>query len=79
MRKKLFQLIIMTGVVLWIGIISPEIFIDAGTGCVADENGNSISREEAREFLEKFFLNVESEEFDENTEVIFKSKLFEMF
>ena len=79
MNKRLFQIIIMTGVVLWIGIISPEIFIDAGTGCVADENGRNISREEAREVLEKIFWYDEVSDLDDDTEILFKYKLFELF
>ena len=79
MNKRLFQIIIMTGVVLWIGIISPEIFIDAGTGCVADENGRNISREEAREVLEKIFWYDEVSDLDDDTEILFKYKLFERF
>ena len=79
MNKKLFQFIIMTGIVLWIGIISPEIFIDAGTGCVTDENGNNISREEAREILEKIFGYDESSDFDDDTDFVFKCKMFELF
>ena len=70
---------IMTGIVLWIGIICPEIFIDAGTGCMADENGNSISRKEAAKVLENYFLNSENRDFNDDVEVVFKFKLFEIF
>lgn len=79
MKNKFFQLMIMTGIVLWIGIISPEIFIDAGTGCLADENGNSISRKEAAKVLENYFLNSENRDFNDDVEVVFKFKLFEIF
>ena len=79
MKNKFFQLMIMTGIVLWIGIISAEFFIDAGTGCMADEYGYSFCRKEAAKVVENYFLNSENRDFNDDVEVVFKFKLFEIF
>ena len=49
--------ILMLGVVLWIGALSPEIFIDSTGGCVFDADGNELNRKEAQEFIESYFYN----------------------
>ena len=56
-----------------------QILVCAGTGCMADENGNSISRKEAEKVLENYFLNSENRDFNDDVEVVFKFKLFEIF
>lgn len=47
--------ILMLGVVLWIGTLSPEIFIDTTAGCIFDENGEALDKEEAQEFMQSYF------------------------
>ncbi|MDE7207066.1 MAG: hypothetical protein K2N90_07920 [Lachnospiraceae bacterium] len=49
------NMILMLGAVLWIGALSPEIFIDTTNGCIFDENGNELNRDEAQEFMESYF------------------------
>ena len=51
------NMLIMLGVVLWIGALSPEIFIDIAGGCIFDAEGNELSREAAQEFVESYFYN----------------------
>ena len=31
------------GVILWVGALSPEIFIKSGGGCIFDENGEALT------------------------------------
>lgn len=45
----------MLGAVLWIGALSPEIFIDATAGCIFDENGKELDKEQAQEFMKSYF------------------------
>lgn len=52
--------ILMLGVVLWIGTLSPEIFIDSAAGCIFDENGKELDKEQAQEFMEAYFYGGES-------------------
>lgn len=67
------NMILMLGAVLWLGALSPEIFVDAGAGCIFDEKGNVLDRDDAREFMESYF-------FDENeTELKFKLGIMEFF
>ena len=47
--KTLFA---MTGLLLYIGAVSPEIFIEGGMGCIKDENGKELTRQEAQALLE---------------------------
>jgi len=47
--------IIMLGAVLWLGTLSPEIFVDSTAGCIFDENGDELSKEEAQVFMEAYF------------------------
>ncbi|MDE7266773.1 MAG: hypothetical protein K2N89_04840 [Lachnospiraceae bacterium] len=49
------NLIGMLGVVLWIGTLSPEIFIDTTAGCIFDEDGNELDQAQAQEFMESYF------------------------
>ncbi len=51
------NMMLMLGVVLWIGALSPEILIDGACGCIFDENGNALDEEEAQEFMELYFYN----------------------
>ena len=48
LRKKYFKNVLMAlGVVLWVGALSPEIFMQLGIGCILDEN--EIGRASCRE------------------------------
>ena len=64
----------MTGLLLWIGAVSPEIFIEGGMGCIKDENGQELTRQEAQALLEDILYG---EGFDEETTIVYKSKILE--
>lgn len=64
----------MAGILLWIGAVSPEIFIEGSMGCIKDENGRELTRQEAQELLEDIVCGELSE--DENT-IVYKSKILE--
>lgn len=64
----------MTGILLWIGTVSPEIFIEGGMGCIKDENGKELTRQEAQALLEDMLYGEGSDE--ENT-IVYKSKILE--
>lgn len=53
------NLILMLGVVLWIGALSPEIFVGSTAGCIFDEDGNELNEEEAQAFMESYFYRDE--------------------
>lgn len=78
MMKKGFEQIktifAMIGILLWIGTVSPEIFIEGGMGCIKDENGKELTRQEAQALLEDILYGELSEE--ENT-IVYKSKILE--
>jgi len=42
-KKYLVNTLMTFGVVLWVGALSPEIFIRTGLGCVLDENGEELT------------------------------------
>jgi hypothetical protein len=52
--KKLF---ITLGIIIWVGTLSPEIFVKSGVGCIFDENGIELDEAGANEFMEAFFYN----------------------
>jgi hypothetical protein len=53
---RLFRkIVLILGVLLWVGSLSPEIFIKSGIGCIFDENGNELDAKGASEFMEAFF------------------------
>ena len=74
-KELLKQLVLMAGILLWIGALSPEIFVETGLGCLADENGKEITGQEAEAFLETFFYSGEND--DEEITVEYKSLLLE--
>ena len=49
------NLILMLGAVLWIGTLSPEIFVNSTAGCIFDEDGNELNKAEAQAFMESYF------------------------
>lgn len=75
MKERIKQIVLTMGIVLWIGVICPEIFIENGMGCLADENGEEISWEEASFLLGEVF----EKEADTKVKLIYKSRLLELF
>lgn len=73
MRKTLLSL----GVILWVGALSPEIFIKSGVGCIFDENGNALTAEEADTFMEEYFYGNNASDGSRN--VRYKIALSELF
>lgn len=71
MRNK----IMLLGAVLWIGALSPEIFIDPALGCVFDADGDELGKEEAHEFMEAYFYGGKEAE----PELKFKFGILELF
>lgn len=64
----------MTGLLLYIGAVSPEIFIEGGMGCIKDENGKELTRQEAQALLEDILCGDVSA--DKNV-IVYKSKILE--
>lgn len=58
-REGVKRLAAVLGVVLWVGSLSPEIFVKIGIGCILNENGEALTEEEADEFMESYFLQKE--------------------
>lgn len=69
--KKLYA---MAGILLWIGAVSPEIFIEGSMGCIKDKNGRELTRQEAQVLLEDILHGERSE--DEKV-IVYKSKILE--
>lgn len=74
-REITKQFVLTAGILLWIGALSPEIFIETGLGCLADKNGREITTQEAEAFLETFFYSDENGE--EEIPIEYKSLLLE--
>ena len=60
------------GIVLWIGVISPEIFVDPAMGCFVSEDGETLTEDEARQLFEDLFLEEEGQ-----VQIQFRSKIWE--
>lgn len=67
-------LFLMTGILLWIGAVSPEIFIEGGMGCIKDADGKDLTKQEAQALLEDILYGELAG--DEDT-IVYKSKLLE--
>lgn len=76
-KKYLKNALMAFGVVLWVGALSPEIFIRTGLGCILDENGEELTADDAKEFMESYFYG----NADENAavEIQYKFALSELF
>ena len=77
MKKGLHNIrtiITMAGILLWIGAVSPEIFIEGGMGCIKDSNGKELTSQEAQALLEDMLYGELS---DEENEIVYKSKIME--
>lgn len=72
------NLIGMLGAVLWIGTLSPEIFTDTTVGCIFDENGNELDREQAWEFMESYFYG-DGKNDDTSPQLEFKFGIMKLF
>lgn len=70
--KKWKNVIMTLGALLWIGAISPEIFIDPEMGCFVNEAGEALTEEEAEELFEKLYMQEDSQ-----VQIVYKSKLWE--
>ncbi len=75
MRKALAAL----GVILWVGALSPEIYINSGLNCILDENGEELSQEDAAEFMEAYFYGGQDKEGEPTVELQYKFALLEYF
>jgi hypothetical protein len=60
--KRFGKLALVLGVFLWVGALSPEIFLKSGTGCILDEDGDGLDMDGARGFMEAFFYSGETVE-----------------
>lgn len=67
-------LFVMTGVLLWIGAVSPEIFIEGSMGCMKDKNGRELTRQEAQALIEDILCGEVSVE---ESGIVYKSKILE--
>ena len=68
--------ILIFGMTLWIGVVSPEIFTEPGMGRFGREDGDQISREEAEDILMSLLSPEESEE-DATMQIAYKSRILE--
>lgn len=78
MRKGLHNIktiFAMAGILLWIGTVSPEIFVEGSMGCIKDINGKELTRQEAQALLEELLYDDLSP--DQETTIIYKSKIME--
>lgn len=73
-KKYLKNMLTVSGVVLWVGALSPEIFIQPGPGCILDRNGEELTEEEAGQFMEAYFYGKTHKNQDEDTTVGIKYK-----
>lgn len=64
----------MAGILLWIGAVSPEIFVEGGMGCIKDVNGKELTRQEALALLEELLYGDLPEQ---EMTIVYKSKILE--
>lgn len=72
------NMILLLGAVLWIGALSPEIFINPVLSCIFDDEGNELDKDEARKFMEAYFYGGKDGGQDE-PELKFKFGIMELF
>ncbi len=75
-NKYLKNILMVLGVVLWVGALSPEIFVQAGLGCILDENGEELTAEDAKEFMEAYFYGNQAQG-EASVEINYKFALLE--
>lgn len=78
-KKYLKNLLMAIGVVLWVGALSPEIFMQLGLGCILDENGEALTAEGAEKFMESYFYGNMDGNPDAAVEIRYKFALLELF
>ena len=78
-KKWLKNILMVFGVVLWVGALSPEIFIQSGRSCILDENGEELTAEDAEEFMEAYFYGNAGKNADDTIEIHYKFALLELF
>ena len=76
-KRYLRDLLMVFGVVLWVGAHSPEIFMQSGVGCILDENGEELTAEDAQEFMEDYFYGDSVK--DTTVEIRYKFAFMELF
>lgn len=76
-KRYLKDLLMVFGVVLWVGALSPEIFMQTGVGCILDENGEELTAEDAQEFMEAYFYGDPDK--DTTVEIKYKFAFMELF
>ncbi len=80
LRKKYFKNVLMAlGVVLWVGALSPEIFMQLGIGCILDENGDELTAEGAEKFMDSYFYGNTDGDQDARVEIQYRFALLELF
>ncbi len=70
--KKWKNIITTLSILLWIGVIGPELFIDPKMGCFVNEEGEALTEEEARQLYDELYLHEDGE-----VQIIFRSKIWE--
>lgn len=80
-KNNLKKILMVFGVLLWVGALSPEIFIQSGLNCILDENGEELSAEDAEKFMESYFYGNTDGKSDEDAtvEIQYKFALLEIF
>lgn len=77
--KFIKKVLAALGVILWVGSLSPEIFINSGLNCILDENGEELSQEDAAEFMEAYFYGGQDKDGEKSVELQYKFALLEYF
>lgn len=76
-KTFLVNLLAALGVILWVGALSPEIFVKPGAGCILDENGQELSAEDAEAFMEAYFYTDTDKDSREKIKLKYKFALLE--
>lgn len=77
--KWMKKTLVVFGVILWVGALSPEIFINSGLNCILDENGEELSPEDAAAFMEAYFYGGQDKDGEPEVELRYKFALLEYF
>lgn len=76
-QDKMKRILMALGVILWVGALSPEIFMKSGGGCIFDENGEALTQKEADAFMEEYFF--EDSDAQTQKKVTYKFALSKLF
>lgn len=77
-NKLLKNILAVSGVILWVGALSPEIFVKPGIGCILDENGKELTAEDAQDFMEAYFYADKDKGSDTSVKITYKFALLEL-